>query len=63
MDTRTLALEVVLMWEGAPVRAELWSAPGKVTVGDADGADFVLPTEALAAPFTLAEETPGPPML
>jgi hypothetical protein len=55
MDTRTLALEVVLMWDGAPVRAELWSAPGRVTVSDAEGADFMLPREAIGAPFTLAE--------
>jgi hypothetical protein len=59
MDTRTLALEVVLMWDGAPVRAELWSTPGKVTVGDAEGADFVLPREAIGEAFTLAERVAG----
>jgi len=59
MDTRTLPLEVVLMWDGSPVRAELWSAPGRVTVGDAEGADFVLPREAIGEAFTLAEAAVG----
>lgn len=59
MNERTLALEVVLMWEGAPQRAELWETAAVVTVGDEDGASFVLPREAVARSFTLAERAVG----
>ena len=59
MNERTVALEVVLMWDGAPQRAELWESPASVTVGDEDGASFVLPREAVATSFTLAEAAVG----
>jgi hypothetical protein len=59
MNARKLALEVVLMWEGAPQRAELWESPAVVTVGDEDGATFVLPREAVSRSFTLAESCVG----
>jgi len=59
MNERSLALEVVLMWDGAPQRAELWESPATVTVGEEDGASFVLPREAVASSFTLAEAAVG----
>lgn len=59
MNERRLALEVVLMWDGAPQRAELWESPATVTVGDEDGASFVLPREAVATSFKLAESVAG----
>lgn len=59
MNERRLALEVVLMWDGAPQRAELWESPAAITVGERDDASFVLPREAIGTPFTLAESAAG----
>lgn len=50
----SMALEVVMSWEGAPLHAELLTRPGDVTVSDRAEATFTLPSEIVQGGFTLA---------